>query len=425
MMACGASKTATVLPVATSVGTSLGESVSVTIGAAGGVLASPDGGLRLLVPAGALSQDTALTLEPITRTAPGGRGEAWRLGPAGTTFAQAATLRLQLPDFATASLLPALGVGYQDAQGYWRWLDAVTRDTAGQSLSVTTTHLSDWSVLEGVQLSPLAATLKEGQSQALQVVDCVSTKAADDQLGRLLSDCRGALAPLAPITTWSVNGEAGGDGTLGTVHSSANAEAIYAAPGTAPTPNTVAVSATLPDGLGEFAKAVLVSQLTIGTPRSLTGSFSIDASPLSAPGATVHLEARAVTLTLDGDELDETDYKPSGTVEMKTTSFQLGTATCTLKAGEQSKDLTHQSNFRVMKQPKLGARWNYFQQFLYQCPNDPNDWPIIVSFATGSGPACSTWVDVPITVATSPSGTYSSSCGYGPATATWDYAPAP
>jgi hypothetical protein len=48
------------------VGTPNGAAVTKTIGAAGGELASSDGRLTVQVPAGALSAETSLSIQPVT-----------------------------------------------------------------------------------------------------------------------------------------------------------------------------------------------------------------------------------------------------------------------------------------------------------------------------------------------------------------------
>jgi hypothetical protein len=68
-----------------------------TIGPAGGTLTVATGAARLVVPAGALATEVALTLRPATPVpldphAVG--GSAWTLAPAGTTFAVPATLTI-------------------------------------------------------------------------------------------------------------------------------------------------------------------------------------------------------------------------------------------------------------------------------------------------------------------------------------------
>lgn len=50
----------------------------------------------------------------------------------------------------------------------------MTRDEASQTLTVSTTHLSDSSMLAGLQIRPLGATVKTGQSLELTVKTCLT-----------------------------------------------------------------------------------------------------------------------------------------------------------------------------------------------------------------------------------------------------------
>ena len=76
LSACGGSKKApatTASPAVTAVGETQGAGVAVTIGPAGGTASSADGKLQLIVPPGALAADTALSVTPLSVTAPGGK----------------------------------------------------------------------------------------------------------------------------------------------------------------------------------------------------------------------------------------------------------------------------------------------------------------------------------------------------------------
>ena len=137
-------------PVPTGVGTTVGTGASATIGPAGGTLASPDGRLTLSVPAGAITAPTAFTVQPVTNLAWGGLGNAYRLGPDGTTFAKPVTVTFTpTPSDKSSTSLEGLGIGFQDGDGYWQWMSNATRDLTANRISVSTSHLSPWSLLSG------------------------------------------------------------------------------------------------------------------------------------------------------------------------------------------------------------------------------------------------------------------------------------
>ncbi len=197
------------------------------IGPAGGTVRSSDGVVAIEIPAGALASDTNIEVEPITNTAPGGLGSAYRLLPAGTTFAVPARLTFALTAAdLEGTTLDAIGVGFAGGDGRWRALDPVTRTET--SVSAMTTHLSDWSRLVGWQIRPAAAHVYSGDHLALQVIDCEPT-IDDDGVSTLISACTSddLLTPL--VSGWAVDGIPGGDLGVGMVQANGDA-ADYLAP---------------------------------------------------------------------------------------------------------------------------------------------------------------------------------------------------
>jgi len=103
-----------------------------------------------------------------------------------------------------------------------------------------------------------------------------------------------------PAWTWSVNGIAGGNLTLGTI----SAGGLYTAPEFPPAPNTITVSAVESSDTTKSGSATLtldnpVPVLTSATPTSIpVGSFTLTLTGLHfAPGATVYFGATALTTT--------------------------------------------------------------------------------------------------------------------------------
>jgi hypothetical protein len=265
--------------------------VEKTIGPAGGTLASTDELLTIEVPAGALDADTQLGIQPLTSTAPNGLGSGFRLTPAGVTFSSPVTLTFNPTTEQLAGTVIALtGIGYQDSSGVWRWMRSVERDEANGLVSVTTTHFSDWSLLAGAQLRPPKASVKTGETLTLTAVECwteeeeLAPLPGEEQLAPLPPrfDCDPEGEQLAPLplklSNWSVNGIAGGNGTIGTV-SAHGVAATYGAPSTKPDPSTVAVSVEASnvklDGR-TFPKTILVSNITIaGEKETYRGTFDL------------------------------------------------------------------------------------------------------------------------------------------------------
>ncbi|BDP44029.1 hypothetical protein DAETH_39980 (plasmid) [Deinococcus aetherius] len=229
-------------------GTPTGEATRTTVGPEGGTVTSADGRLKVSIPAGALSSPTEITVQPITSTAPNGKGSAYRLGPEGTTFKQPVGLSFQY-DEAQESSASALVVATQDRQGTWQAKLGTAQDRGANTLTVSTTHFSDWTWAEAYQLDPGQATVKLGQTVKLTLVRCVAdetTGEGDDLIAPLTRTC--APYTLTPFTrNWAVNGTAGGSAAVGTVSKDEGdvSSGTYRAPASKPSVNPVAVSVDL------------------------------------------------------------------------------------------------------------------------------------------------------------------------------------
>jgi hypothetical protein len=134
-------------PILTGGGAPTGATAGGTIGSAGGTVQSPDGRFMLLIPAGAVATDVPFTVQPVTNTAIGGVGGAFRLRPEGLTLSKPVTLVLSgPPTYQPGADIEGLGVSYQDATGFWYPVKGVIRDAVRNTLTVTTDHFSDWGV---------------------------------------------------------------------------------------------------------------------------------------------------------------------------------------------------------------------------------------------------------------------------------------
>lgn len=116
---------------------------SVIVGTGGGIASSLDGGVSLFVPAGALDQDTEITLAVVDdNSIPGGvtrTSPVYRIDPEGTAFAIPATVSAAI-DPSTGSGSTISVVTYDESSQTWMPLDA-TMIVAGNALAPTD-HLS-------------------------------------------------------------------------------------------------------------------------------------------------------------------------------------------------------------------------------------------------------------------------------------------
>ncbi len=139
------------------------------IGAAGGTIEYPGGRLNLIIPAGAIENETEFIIVPITNTSPGGKGQAYRLQPEALTFKKPATLKIKYTaNDLTGTIPAALGIATQKADGIWYAQGAIHKE-AEKTIEVKTTHFSDWSFFEAISLAPHLSVADPGQQVTLAV----------------------------------------------------------------------------------------------------------------------------------------------------------------------------------------------------------------------------------------------------------------
>ncbi len=136
-----------VIPTATTKGLPQGPPVASAIGPAGGSLLAGDGEVQLSVPAGSAAAGTVFTITPISSRAAGALGTSFRIeasqpltGPVQVSF-------LGLGYYGAGLSTSSLGVRFQDARGFWLPPDSTTHDTATDTVTATTSHLSDWALV--------------------------------------------------------------------------------------------------------------------------------------------------------------------------------------------------------------------------------------------------------------------------------------
>jgi len=251
----------------TAVGTPTGAKTSKLIPKSGGSITSDDGLVELVFPNGALPNDDTITIQPITNNCPGGTGIAYRLGPEGLKFAQAATLKFHYADSVLKSTLSQfMLVAFQDSSGIWFVNDSVSNDTTQHVISAKIHHFSDWTQVEDVAITPNSATLKKGESITLSIINYA---VSDNGLSPESIARTGSYALLkGNSSTWAVNGVTNGNSEVGTITVNPDVSPLYdfvkyTAPNTAPSAdkNPVLVSAefnqklAMSDGKGSVTAA--------------------------------------------------------------------------------------------------------------------------------------------------------------------------
>lgn len=246
-------------PTVTPVGTNDGTAVTKSIGSAGGSITSDDGELEIIIPSGALSANTDITIQPITNDIPSGRGKAYRCTPDGQQFAKDITLKFHYTEEEGAMTKPEyMQVAYQNADGTWQVVDKVTNDVAGKTVSASVNHFTDFTEFDILRLVPPSLYLKPNQSGSFEV-----SYAGMSIDGRITF----GLAVLQNDIVWKVNGATGGNSANGTIQATNRVAARYTAPANAPAMNPVTISADINISFvvngQSFNKGVLTGQAFI------------------------------------------------------------------------------------------------------------------------------------------------------------------
>jgi hypothetical protein len=224
-------------PTPTAPGTPTGTAITKTIDANGGTITSTDGQFSVIIPAGALSASTDITIQPITNTAPEGDASVtnYRLLPDGTTFAAPVTLTFNIPDDEVEAIDSAF-IATQNADGIWYEQPGTTRDPTSKNVSVTTTHFTDWALLRTLYISPRVQYMKPGTDRAFlaYVIKCTARGCASQQFHSSGGD----------IAVW-----AAAAGTItGSEDSASGVNSSYVAPSSVPNPNPVIIKLTVSNG---------------------------------------------------------------------------------------------------------------------------------------------------------------------------------
>jgi hypothetical protein len=173
-------------PVPSPVGKAAGAIMSASIDpGTGGTIASSDGLVLLTVPPGAVASATVFTIdEVLTDSAPGAIGKAYRLGPSSTPFLAPLTVTFDAAaSGVTPDVLPTVTIAYQDGSGFWLRVSGASRDSVAGTVSWSTTHLSDWSLVgsSGRDLAGGFSIVTSGQGLAFNG-QAMLTYAGEDSL---------------------------------------------------------------------------------------------------------------------------------------------------------------------------------------------------------------------------------------------------
>ncbi|MBO0952873.1 hypothetical protein [Fibrella forsythiae] len=255
------------------------ETTAQSIGAAGGTLTSDDGRLRIEIPAGALPTAQSVSIQPITNTNPSGRGVAYRLEPHGMVFSKPVKLTLAYQEHElNSTLAEALQVAYQTSEGIWMAMPGAALNKQAKTLTIETTHFSDWSMFASVYLSPLQASVGPGESLSLAVYTTLVIQ-GDEAFLAPLDKAQAVIqaqqlvelgpGQTVPVSRWTISS---GGGSL--ARSGPGSTNTYRAPGSVNKPTPVTVTAQVKSPSGSFL--LLLSSLMV-MPQGIV--YRIDGGP--------------------------------------------------------------------------------------------------------------------------------------------------
>lgn len=243
------------------VGQSKGAGVQQVIGTGGGAIFSSDSKVSIEIPAGALSGDVTIGIEPITRTlldSNAAMGKtAYRFTPHGQQFQKPIKIRFKY-DGDAFSTPGTAGIAYQDATGRWKGLGNVSLDAAAKTLSVMATHFSDWTTYESIFFTPKEdLALEVGTMAILRVQSVVSMALLEEDKKKEEYFLEEPYYLPAPVSFRLVNGP--GNGNI--VKVPTLPVATYTAPGRVPPNNPALVEAKVE--LKNHGNLLLLKNITI------------------------------------------------------------------------------------------------------------------------------------------------------------------
>jgi hypothetical protein len=247
----------------TSIGTLEGAALTTTIGPAGGTVASADQRIQITIPAGALTENKIISVQPLTNQCPAGTGQAFRLMPHGLTFTKPAIISFRYDEQDINGSAPeVMRVAFQNDKGIWQSPKTESLDTTQRVLTIQTMHFSDWALYQTMYIFPKNTFLNPGgkvHMDVFRVEQPVST--ADDDLFVPLP----MLVEGQYIERWQLMGE----GTL--IHKQNKGD--YFAPDNIPATNPAAISVFLKHAVsieGQIFKDIRVVSTIFVAPEGIT-----------------------------------------------------------------------------------------------------------------------------------------------------------
>jgi hypothetical protein len=156
----------------TAIGTPDGKLMSRQIGPQGGNIASDDGRVELIFPAGALTSNTVISIQPTTNLAPNGVGKSYWFEPSGIQFKKPVQIIFHYTA-KEAEICPPdwMSLGIQTKNSKWSFVNYENYDSISKTLKGYIHHFSGASNINDIQLRADRNELGVNDYTYIDVVD--------------------------------------------------------------------------------------------------------------------------------------------------------------------------------------------------------------------------------------------------------------
>jgi hypothetical protein len=240
-----------------------GEQSSKEIGIEGGELSSADNAIRLVIPPGAVSKNTLISLQPATNLSQDGVGKSFHLEPSGIKFNVPVKLVLHYdPKALNGNPAQFLAIVFQDEKGSWFSIGKFEVDTIARTVTGNIKHFSDWALCWSFHLRPDKSRVKVSKTVFINTypTPCSPDSYSDELRHDAVLGIFGEH--LDNPRHWTVNSVPGGDANNGIVDESAiffENGVEYKAPAVVPEKNPVEIKLVI-EGVEILGKMVTFSQ---------------------------------------------------------------------------------------------------------------------------------------------------------------------
>ncbi|WP_346318762.1 hypothetical protein [Chitinophaga sp. YIM B06452] len=265
-------------PVISGKGIPEGPPVRKIIGSAGGSLVNADGSVTITVPAGAVAANTEFGIQPISNTLGDSTVLNYRLTPEGTTFPKPVRVAFRYDQPGLSGMAEnGIYLAYQTATGAWKAVPSALNKQA-KTVSVATTHFSDWSIVGSLNLVPGKKELVAMEETHFKIEGMMPIGEADDLLAPLSKiDLDGWVHN---IRNWRL---IAGNGLLSDITNEPLVK-VFRAPETISTTqvaevqveltgNMWAPDSTAPGGRRTIGQVILLNSVTVLGGNYMTGSL--------------------------------------------------------------------------------------------------------------------------------------------------------